>query len=102
MVGKGKIITSKFGMLSFEGNLYKIFGGYNVKTVGENVKKWFISSTNFASFGHFYYFYSIIIEEVMERADGEPYHYVQMFISWLDFLAMGGMLPNLRDHSYIT
>ena len=82
-------------MLSFEGNLYKIFGGYNVKTVGENVKKWSISSTNFASFGHFYYFYSIIIEEVIERADGEPYNYVQMFISWLDFLAMGGMLPYL-------
>ena len=77
-------------MLSLE-----IFGGYNVKTKDENVKKWSISSTKFASFGRFYYFYSIIIEEVMERADGEPYHYVQMFISWSEILAMGGILPHL-------
>ena len=75
--------------------IFQWFIYYLKVTQLEKVKNLSISSTNFASFGHFYYFYSIIIEEVMERADGEPYHYVQMFISWLDFLAMGGMLPHL-------
>ena len=79
MDGKEKMITYKFGMLSFEENLYKIFGGYNVKTVGENVKKWSISSTNFASFGHFYYFYSIIIEEVIEQME---YHIIMSKCSY--------------------